>query len=316
MANGFKQNSIADALFATNYQTKLAQELWLNLGGKEYRVVGKVIRIGRALDNDIVVDDKSCSRYHARLTIKNSEVLIEDLKSRNGIHVNGKRLQKAELQDNDEIEIGDLKGIFFQREKKGTKKQKKRSTENTQAKSAPLGSTTVESKSADKISLQERISQLPKPAKLALAASAPLLIFAFLIFSGGSSTSPRAQASVVSTSLEELRERSVVQAELSQDSIDECLEFEDLGNFKKAKQCFETLAFTQEVKNHLTRVLKNQDRLVKKRYQEGVRAFENYYYDLAIIKWQEVVLIAEEQSELAIKAQEGIESAERNKLSL
>jgi pSer/pThr/pTyr-binding forkhead associated (FHA) protein len=99
----------------TSLNTKVAAELWLNIGGRDYRLVGRTIRIGRALDNDIVLEHISVSRYHAMISIANSKMLFEDLKSRNGVRVNGKKAKRAELKDNDEIRIGDLAGVYFQK---------------------------------------------------------------------------------------------------------------------------------------------------------------------------------------------------------
>ena len=59
----------------TQYETKVASELWLNIGGRDYRLVGKTIRIGRALDNDIIIDHISCSRYHTIITISGDKYL-------------------------------------------------------------------------------------------------------------------------------------------------------------------------------------------------------------------------------------------------
>src|SRR5258708_7903286 len=89
----------------TQFQSKAASELWLNIAGRDYRLVGKSIRIGRAPDNDIVVDHKSCSRYHALITLQNNQVIIEDLKSRNGVKVNSAPIRIAELKGSDQIRV-------------------------------------------------------------------------------------------------------------------------------------------------------------------------------------------------------------------
>jgi hypothetical protein len=48
--------------------------------------------VGRAEDNDIVVDDAEISRHHARLTRQGDNWLLEDLGSRNGTFVSGQRI--------------------------------------------------------------------------------------------------------------------------------------------------------------------------------------------------------------------------------
>lgn len=67
---------------------------------------------------DIVFHDTSVSRQHARVTISDEETLvIEDLKSRNGIIVDGKRIEGREvLQPNLVVTLGTTSFIIFDRE--------------------------------------------------------------------------------------------------------------------------------------------------------------------------------------------------------
>jgi LysM repeat protein len=51
-----------------------------------------VITIGRSPDNDIVIDETEVSRHHARLTRRGNDWILEDLGSRNGTTVNGRRI--------------------------------------------------------------------------------------------------------------------------------------------------------------------------------------------------------------------------------
>ncbi|MBT3389591.1 MAG: FHA domain-containing protein, partial [Chloroflexi bacterium] len=51
-----------------------------------------LLTLGRAEDNDIVIDDAEVSRYHARLTWQGDKWVIEDLGSSNGTYINGQRI--------------------------------------------------------------------------------------------------------------------------------------------------------------------------------------------------------------------------------
>ena len=67
----------------------------------------KVMRIGRAPDNDLVVADLGVTRRHAELRKSASgRYQIIDLGSHNGTYVNGARVERAELSDDDIVSIG------------------------------------------------------------------------------------------------------------------------------------------------------------------------------------------------------------------
>ncbi|MCM1190126.1 MAG: FHA domain-containing protein [bacterium] len=64
---------------------------------------------------DVVLDNMSVSRLHARITEENNTFYIEDLNSTNGTFKNGLRLQpyeKRELEEGDEIQAGRVILIF------------------------------------------------------------------------------------------------------------------------------------------------------------------------------------------------------------
>ena len=68
----------------------------------------KLFHIGRALENEIVVDDASISRKHAQLFIDDiGTAHIIDLNSTNGTFVNGVRIQgKVQLSESDILKLG------------------------------------------------------------------------------------------------------------------------------------------------------------------------------------------------------------------
>lgn len=73
--------------------------------------IGQVsrLRIGRAPDNEIVLDAPSVSRYHAELSYENGteQPIITDLKSTNGIFINGEIMRSPSLlQPTDWVTIG------------------------------------------------------------------------------------------------------------------------------------------------------------------------------------------------------------------
>lgn len=62
--------------------------------------------IGRSRDNDLVIDNLSVSRHHARLSLRDGQVILEDQGSENGCLVNGRRVSRSAITDEDEVFIG------------------------------------------------------------------------------------------------------------------------------------------------------------------------------------------------------------------
>lgn len=90
-------------------------ELIIKLGDtvvQRYPVEKEVISIGRAKDNDIVVENLSVSRNHARIRLEDGRYSLVDLNSANGSFINGNKISQAELANDDIISIGKHKLHF------------------------------------------------------------------------------------------------------------------------------------------------------------------------------------------------------------
>ena len=66
----------------------------------------KGLRIGRALDNDIVLNHAIVSRHHAQVELRGRDAWVTDLDSRNGIFVNRLRIKEEQLGDGDMLQVG------------------------------------------------------------------------------------------------------------------------------------------------------------------------------------------------------------------
>jgi pSer/pThr/pTyr-binding forkhead associated (FHA) protein len=69
-------------------------------------------RIGRSLSAHIRFDDPTVSRRHALVYCDADGTRILDDRSLNGLFRNGDRVELAELEDGDEIDIGRFR-VFF-----------------------------------------------------------------------------------------------------------------------------------------------------------------------------------------------------------
>jgi hypothetical protein len=73
----------------------------------------KVTTIGRAADNDIVLEVPEVSRHHARLEFHDGTFEIVDLESTNGTLVNGNPVTRARLEEGDELTLGTVQLQFL-----------------------------------------------------------------------------------------------------------------------------------------------------------------------------------------------------------
>lgn len=78
------------------------------LAGLSFGVMETVV-LGRALDCDLAIVTPHVSRQHARLSIEENQLHVEDLGSSNGTIVNGKQIQTLHaLHHEDEIRLHDI----------------------------------------------------------------------------------------------------------------------------------------------------------------------------------------------------------------
>ncbi|MBP5621788.1 MAG: SpoIIE family protein phosphatase [Thermoguttaceae bacterium] len=74
---------------------------------------GDVYVVGRQHYCDVVLSNNAVSREHARLTRATKGWIIEDLQSRNGVWINGKRIEKPTLlRPQDAIQIGESTLVY------------------------------------------------------------------------------------------------------------------------------------------------------------------------------------------------------------
>ena len=79
----------------------------------QFDLGGPLIGIGRASDNDVIVDDPMVSRHHCQLKLQHGAYGFADLGSRNGSTVNGQPVSQIALGPGDIIRVGDTE-IEFQ----------------------------------------------------------------------------------------------------------------------------------------------------------------------------------------------------------
>jgi pSer/pThr/pTyr-binding forkhead associated (FHA) protein len=71
--------------------------------------------VGRLPECDVMIDDALVSRMHARISVRDQSVVVEDLHSTNGVYVNGARItHSALLREGDRLLIGTTEISLFE----------------------------------------------------------------------------------------------------------------------------------------------------------------------------------------------------------
>jgi pSer/pThr/pTyr-binding forkhead associated (FHA) protein len=87
-----------------------------NFAGKEFDLTRPQMIVGRTDENDIVVNHRSISRNHAKVTRDpdTGRYTISDLQSSNGVRVNGQDYGKVELRRGDTVDLGHVRLRFVE----------------------------------------------------------------------------------------------------------------------------------------------------------------------------------------------------------
>jgi pSer/pThr/pTyr-binding forkhead associated (FHA) protein len=106
-----------DSLGSTLIQIPRLPRLVVTAGtgeGREFKLRAKAT-LGRAPDNDIILEDLKVSRQHAVIAFTEGRYSITDLESANGTFVNGLRIRESHpLRAEDVISLGDTELTFYE----------------------------------------------------------------------------------------------------------------------------------------------------------------------------------------------------------
>jgi pSer/pThr/pTyr-binding forkhead associated (FHA) protein len=83
--------------------------------GESFGPTGERTRIGRSPECEIFLDDVTVSRNHAVLVEHDGKFSVEDQGSLNGTFVNRRRIDRVELANGDELQIGKYRLTFIER---------------------------------------------------------------------------------------------------------------------------------------------------------------------------------------------------------
>jgi len=74
--------------------------------GKRFSLGEGKVRIGRGMENDVVLNSDSVSRRHARIELRGGGYRVVDMASTNGTYVNDELVDEVVLRDGDQLKVG------------------------------------------------------------------------------------------------------------------------------------------------------------------------------------------------------------------
>jgi hypothetical protein len=87
---------------------------FLSVAGKRHELTKEGAVLGRSREADITLEDPNVSRRHAEIRAENGAWWIVDLGSTNGIEVNGKKVDRVQLNNQDRLTLGRSELVFEQ----------------------------------------------------------------------------------------------------------------------------------------------------------------------------------------------------------
>jgi hypothetical protein len=81
-------------------------------GRRHVNLLQPVVSLGRALDNDIIIEDPRVSRHHAQLRRRYGRYVLYDLGSSGGTQINGYPIEECVLHSGDVVSFAGLQVIY------------------------------------------------------------------------------------------------------------------------------------------------------------------------------------------------------------
>ena len=97
---------------STSKASSFEQSVFLIVNRQMIPLEKPVIRIGRQLENDIVLHEEFVSRFHAEIRFEEGKYVLQDNGSTSGTFVNGRQINRCVLNSGDLISIATIQMMF------------------------------------------------------------------------------------------------------------------------------------------------------------------------------------------------------------
>jgi len=78
-------------------------------GGRRLNLHSGLNTVGRNPTNDVRLSEASVSSFHCEIEVETDRVVVRDLQSTNGTHLNNEPIEEAEVRPGDELRLGELR---------------------------------------------------------------------------------------------------------------------------------------------------------------------------------------------------------------
>lgn len=93
--------------------SELPDGAYLVINTQVFPLKKRITRIGRKLDNDLVLQDPTISRYHAEIVFAENQFTLKDLNSSGGTYLNNKKIAEGVLFPGDIILLAKIPVMFM-----------------------------------------------------------------------------------------------------------------------------------------------------------------------------------------------------------
>ena len=97
---------------ATGPATRPGRPFLILNGRRHINLLQAIVSVGRAVDNDIIIEDPRVSRHHAQLRLRYGRYVVYDLGGGGGTQINGYPIEECVLHSGDVLSFGGIQVIY------------------------------------------------------------------------------------------------------------------------------------------------------------------------------------------------------------
>ncbi|MFM7200975.1 MAG: FHA domain-containing protein [Myxococcota bacterium] len=268
--------------------------------GVEYLFAEQGITLGRSDECEVALASQNVSRKHARFFVYQDIPYVQDAGSRNGVFVNGVRIQQQALANGDTISLGEftfrLSDGSVTVEAVGGKDRKPLLVGGTIAVAAVLVIViaAVGGKSTPAVPEVAPIAE-PAPSGMKSLFEKPANSGAATNAGGGNASSQGGNQPQAAAPAPVDERKNVVREYLDRAEL-----LQGAGKYHEAREQYErALKIDPGCQLCLTRrerLMRDIDAMVKKHLDDGMKAFQSLRYEDAVSSWELVVNLVPDQN--------------------